>query len=578
MASSIKQTELEQALASARGVFAVVGGFSLFINLLMLVSPIYMLQVYDRVLTSRSEDTLIMLTVLAVGLLAINAVLELARSKLLVRLGGRLDARLNDRVFAARFDHALAGGVGAHGQPLRDLEQLRAFLTGPGLVALFDVPWTPLFIALIFLFHPVLGAVALIGAVLLFAIALGSELATRGPQQRAATHAIQAHDFADAAVRNAEAIRAMGMLPGLRHRWLARHQAALAHQATAADRAAGLNAGAKFIRPGLQIAVLGLGAYLVILEQITPGVMIATSIIMGRALAPVEATINHWRSFIGARGAHGRLDELLGRHGAPAERMPLPPPEGRLRLEGVTALPPGARAPVLHGISFELARGELLGVIGPSAAGKSTLARMLVGVWPPTSGHVRLDGAELRDWSPAELGRHIGYLPQDVELFDGTVHENIARFGAPDPEGVVAAARTAGAHEMILALSDGYDTRIGEAGSVLSGGQRQRIGLARALYGAPALIVLDEPNANLDGEGEEALRTSLGSLKALGRTVVVISHRPNILATVDTLLMLRDGRIELFGPQKDALPKLMRTVRGPGAAAANMEVSHVGST
>ena len=561
MTKKSRSNALHMALTSARRVFMGVGVFSCFINVLMLVAPIYMLQVYDRVLASGSHDTLMALTVLAVSLIAVCAVLELVRSRILVRLAARFERDLHEPVFSALFAHELQARTANGGQSLRDVEQLRGFLSGPGVVAFLDCPWTPAFIALIFLFHPMLGVVALVGALLLFAVAIVSELATRRPLQASVARLHGAQEFATSALRNAEAIRAMGMLDPLRARWSRLQSDGLAMQDQASDNAGSLTALSKFIRPCLQIAMLGFGAWLVLREAITPGVMIAASIIMGRALAPVEAAINNWRQFISARGAHGRLTELLDASPPAADRLALDPPKGVLTLDNVAAVAPQGGKPVLQGVSFKLEPGQMLGVIGPSAAGKSTLARLMVGVWPPLSGHVRLDGADLGQWRPEQLGAHVGYLPQDVELFTGTVAENIARLQEPIPEQVVAAAKLCGAHEMILCLSDGYDTQIGESGSVLSGGQRQRIALARALYGDPRLIVLDEPNASLDSDGEEALQRTLTELNARGRTTVVVSHRPAILTKVDLVAVLRGGRLDTFGRRDDVLPRLVNAMR-----------------
>jgi PrtD family type I secretion system ABC transporter len=578
---STRKSALERAYGAARRLFGVVGVFSLFINLMMLATPLYMLQVYDRVLTSRSVDTLIALSVLVIGLLGVSALLEVLRGRLLVRIGTRFDAEITEALFAAPIDRRLRKGDGSSSQPFHDLETLRGFIGGAGLVALFDMPWMPLYIALIFLFHPLLGVIALGGAVVLFVLALVSELSTRKPMQAAATRTQQARDLAEASVRNAEVVRAMGMFDGLRARWLDVHREALGLNVQAQDVGGVISTFAKFIRFILQVAVLGVGAWLVILEQITPGVMIAASIILGRGLAPVEAAIAHWRSMISARGASRRIRSLIEAHGVEREGMPLPAPAGKLVVDAVTARPPGVSKPALYSVSFALAPGEALGLIGPSAAGKSTLARILVGVWQPTVGHVRLDAADIADWDPRQLGPHIGYLPQDVELFSGTVAENIARFGAPDPERVVKAARCAGSHELILHLPEGYDTQIGESGSAVSAGQRQRIALARALYGDPALVVLDEPNANLDAEGEEALRGALTRLHDNKQTVIVISHRPSVLAVVDQVMVLRNGRVETIGTREEVLPKMVRTVRddsapgAPGQEAGNVIVTRM---
>lgn len=559
-APAISENEVRAALRDARGAFFVVAGFSLFINVMMLTVPIYMLQIYDRVLTSRSQDTLIMLTILAVSLLALNAFVEVARQHVLVRVGARLHERLGGPVFAKLMANHASADPDIGSQPLRDLENLRSFLTGPGLLAFFDAPWTPLYLALIFLFHPLLGAVALVGAIILFLVALMTEITTRGALERASRASGAAYSFVDAAARNSEAIQAMGMLGNLRRRWMTHHREGFLWQAVASDRAGVLSAMAKFIRPLLQIGILGLGAYLAIQQVISPGVMIAASIIMGRALAPVEAAIGNWRNFVGARGAHRRLRELLEDSSTPTDSLQLPQPNGELIAEDLFVRPPGVEKPVIKRARFGLAPGEALGIIGPSAAGKSTLARALVGVWRPMSGHVRLDGVEIADWNREDIGRHLGYMPQDVELFDGTVAENIARFGDLDADAIVTAAKAADAHRMILKLPQGYETRLGDGGRVLSGGQRQRVALARALYGKPALVVLDEPNSNLDADGETALRRTLETIKDWQTTVVIISHRPSVLSSVDKLLVLAGGEVQMFGPRQEVMSKLPRPV------------------
>lgn len=549
-------SDLTTALQAVRGSFVMTGVFSFFINILMLTAPLYMLQVYDRVLTSRSHPTLIALTILAGGMLLVMGALDFIRSRILVRSGARIDEKLNGSVFNAVFQKCLTDRDMQGGQPLRDLDAVRQFLTGPGPFALFDAPWMPVYIAVIFLFHPMLGLIALSGACLLFAFALHNEILTRGPLQRANMLSGQANAFATSSLRNADAIAAMGMGPAMLNRWRRQHLAGLSIQGVASDRAGVISAATKAIRMFLQVAILGVGAALAIDQIITPGAMIAASIIMGRALAPVEQALGHWRGFVGARTAKRRLQELLAAYNAQDDAMQLPPPEGRLAVEALAAAPPGVAKPVLRDVSFSLDPGDALGVIGPSASGKTTLARLLVGVWPSLAGTIRLDGATVYDWPSDALGRYVGYLPQDVALFDGTVAENISRFDEePDPEAIVAAARKANVHDMILHLPQGYDTRIGENGSTLSGGQRQRIGLARALYGDPILVVLDEPNSNLDAAGDEALTEAILGLKARGATVVVMAHRPSAIAAVDKLLFLLDGRVVAFGPKEDVLAK-----------------------
>jgi PrtD family type I secretion system ABC transporter len=558
---------LRHASAEVRRILVCVGLFSAVINLLMLVGPIYMLQVYDRVLASGSVPTLVYLTVAAGGLILAGALLEGARSRVLVRLAGRADGLFSEALFARLHETALAGG-GDRAQPLRDVETVRGFVTGSGLFFFFDAPWVPLFLAFVFLLHPLLFAVALTGAAILFALAMATELATRRLLAEATGHAVAATDFAASALRNAESAEAMGMLPGLRRRWLEHHRAGLALQALASDRAGILTAVVKFVRPVLQVAILGVGAWLVLGHEITAGAMVAASIIMGRALAPVEGAIGTWRGFVAARAAFARVKALLSAPGRRTSALPLPAPAGTVTVEKLVAAAPGGTAAIIKGISFGLEAGEALGIVGPSAAGKSTLARLMVGVWTPANGHVRLDGVDIAAWNHLEVGPHIGYLPQEIELFDGTIAENIARFGDADADAVVAAARLAGVHDMILRLPAGYDTAIGRSGTVLSGGQRQRIGLARALYGNPAFVVLDEPNSNLDSIGEHALRQALTALKRRGTTIVVVAHRPSVLGAVDKVMVLRDGMIEQFGPREEVLATLAPVAQVAQAPAA----------
>lgn len=566
--------ELERILLSFRHAFFTVGVFSFFINLILLVPAIYMLQIYDRVLMSRNETTLWVITAIALGFYVLMGVLEAARSMVLVRVSNKLDMALNHRVFTAAFEHRLKLGRGNPGQALADLTNVRQFLTGNGLFAFFDAPWAPIFIVVIAFLHPLLGALSLLGAIILFFLAWLTEVATRKPLAQANVHATASQQFANNNLRNAEVIEAMGMLDNLVGRWFERQKKMLAMQALASERAGRISALTKLVRLTLQSLILGVGAWLAIDGTITPGAMIAASILMGRALAPVELAIATWKQLIGARAAYHRLDQLLSDFPPRQPGMSLPPPEGRVSVEHLVASAPGSQVPILKGVSFAIQPGEVMGIIGPSASGKSTLARLLVGVWPAMSGKVRLDGADVYTWNKAELGRYIGYLPQDIELFDGTIAENIARFGEIDAEKVVEAARRAGVHEMILRFPKGYDTPIGEAGSVLSGGQRQRIALARALYGDPVLIVLDEPNSNLDDNGEAALVQAVLQLKQAGRTVIVITHRTSILAAVDKLLLLVDGSVQLFGPRNEVLAALAQrqqpTVAAPAAAVSQI--------
>ena len=543
--------------------------FSLFINILAFVSPLYMLQIYDRVITSRNTMTLIALSVIAVFLISVYAALEKIRSAILVRLGILFSNLSRSRLFDAVLQGNLLEPRRGHTQALRDLDTIREFLTGTGLISFCDAPWVPIFVVGCFILHPWYGYIATAGATLIFGFAIANELLTRKQLKAASSNAIVAGSYASATFRNAEVLHAMGMLPGLRERWLRRHDDGLKMQASASDRAGHLVAASKFLRVLLQIAILGTGAYLSIEQESTPGAMIAASIIMGRALAPVELAVGNWKGFIAARSAYDRIMSLFGILRGEPEKLPLPAPEGHLSVENVISVPPGAKEPVLRGISFALRPGEALGVLGPSAAGKSSLARVLVGVWPTAHGKVRIDGAEISHWDPQRLGRHIGYLPQDVELFSGSIAENIARFNELNEVEIIAAARMAGVHDMVQALSAGYNTQIGEGGVALSGGQRQRIGLARALYGKPAYIILDEPNASLDADGEAALLSAIQQLRQNGSTVVLITHKTNILATVDKLLVLSHGQLAGFGSRDEILSKLLGPRLAPVPAAAS---------
>ena len=552
-----KVSEIRSAVIACSPAFLATAVFSFFLNLLMLVVPLYMLQVFDRVLSSRSESTLLMLTILAGFMLLVLGILEAVRARVLVRTGVKFEGLLRNRVFAAVFERSVGAPGGTRTQALQDLDVLRQFLTGSGLFALLDAPWAPIFIAVIFLLHPWLGMAALAGALVLFALALLNEALTRGPLEAASERSIKASTFAETSLDNAEVLKALGMLGGIRSRWSQYRLAAVSQQARASDRAGLVLASTKSVRLYIQVLLLGIGAYLTMEQRITPGAMIAAAILLGRGLAPVELAVGNWRGFVAARAALGRLKELLATVPADKPGMRLPRPEGRVSFEQVIATAPGSDAgsPILKGVSFQLLPGGALGVIGPTAAGKSTLARLLVGVWRATRGTVRLDGADVFAWSRADLGNHIGYQPQEVKLFDGTVAENIARFGKVDAEAVVAAARKAAAHELVLRLPRGYDTLVGAYGHTLSGGQRQRIGLARALYGDPSLIVLDEPNTNLDQPGERALLATIAALKEAGRTLVIVAHRPNILASVDHILCLNEGVVDMLGTRDEVIAR-----------------------
>jgi len=554
----LPQTELLGVILSFKRAFYVAGLFSLFINLLGLIPSIYMLQVYDRVLQSRNPTTLVMLTVIMLGFYVMLGMLELSRSRLLIRVGAQLDTRLNDRVFVASFERNLKRAGGNAGQAMGDLTNIRQFLTGNGLFAFFDAPWTPIYLIVIFLFSPWLGLFALCASIMLFSLAWATEVRTRKPLAEATQVAIAANNYATNNLRNAEVIEAMGMLENLKGKWLKKQLKFIALQNEASDKGASINAISSFVRIAVQSLVLGGGALLVIEGQMTPGGMIAASILLGKALGPVQLAIGTWKQLLSARTAYHRLEELMQEHPVRTPGMALPQPQGELRVEGVMAGAPGTNGLILKQVGFHVSPGEIVGIIGPSASGKSTLARLMVGVWPALSGKVRLDGADVYSWNKEELGPSVGYLPQDIELFEGTIADNIARFGEVDAEKVVEAAKLAGVHEMILRFPKGYDTDIGAGGSVLSGGQRQRIGFARAIYGSPSFVVLDEPNSNLDDAGEAALVQAVLRLKANGTTVVLITHRTNIIGVVDKLLLLVDGTVQLFGPRDQVLLSLQQ--------------------
>jgi ATP-binding cassette subfamily C protein len=528
------------------------------INVLLLSGSMFMLQVYDRVLPSRSVPTLVALVALIAILYAFQGILEFLRGRMLARVGRALDERISDDVYRGIVQSALRPTGGNGLQALRDLDQLRGFLTGLGPTALFDLPWMPLYLGLCFLFHFWIGVAALAGAVLLVLLTLATEIFTRRPTIEAAQFGALRVAAADASRRNAEVLLAMGMTDRLAERWSRSHQDYLQSQQRASDTAGGLGTCSRIMRMMLQSSVLAVGAWLVIHQEATAGIMIAASIITARALAPVELAIAHWRGFLAARQSWARLSQTLARLPR-TEPVPLPKPERTLDLESVSIAPPGQAELVVHDVTLRLNAGQGLGVIGPSAAGKSSLARAIVGVWPAARGKIRLDDGALDQWEPARLGVHIGYLPQDIELFDGTIAENIARFQADaDPEEIFTAARAANVHEMVLRLPDGYDTRIGEAGAALSAGQRQRIGLARALYGNPFLVVLDEPNSNLDAEGDQALTEAILAVRRRGGIVVVVAHRAAALAGVDVVLALAGGRIQAFGQKEETLRQVTK--------------------
>ena len=543
---------LSQAYGRFRAIILTTFFFSFFTNLLMFVGPLYMLQIYDRVLSSRSENTLVMITVIAVGLLVIYGILEFLRSRMLVRAGMQFDdiiaSPLFSRVVKMQLINPAAGGRNA----LQDADKVRDFLTGQGILAFFDAPWVPIFLALCFAFHFWLGVTATVGAVIIFVLALMNELLTRNALQDANNAGSAAAYFAGSTLQNAEVIRAMGMEDRLAARWLEQRDKMLDGQTRASDRAGAIVATSKFVRMSMQVAILGVGAYLAMHQQISPGIMIAASIVMGRALAPVEQAVGNWKGFVSARQSGARLKRLFEALPEEEQRTELPKPKGDLRVEGLTAVIPETRDTVLRAVTFEIDRGDTLAIVGPSGSGKSTLVRHIAGAATAAGGAVRLDGTELKHWDPVQLGDNMGYLAQDIKLFAGTVAENIARFD-PDAkdEDIIAAATLAGAHGMIQNLRNGYETQVGEGGTGLSGGQRQRVGLARAVYKLPALIVLDEPNSSLDNDGEEGLMRCLRQLKTLGRTVVVVTHKANLLELCNKTLVMADGKVQRFGTTQD---------------------------
>ena len=571
MASQKKQENLiEKVVATSRAALMSVGVFSMFINVLMLTGPLFMLQIYDRVLTSRSVPTLLAFSLLVVALYAFLGVLEFVRQRVLVRIGHRFDEQAGPTAFETYVELPLvAGPRGDVVQPIRDIDQVRGFFAGPAITALFDMPWMPVYIAIIFLFHPILGFVALGGAVFLFIIALITDIATKNALKEANSLTGRRMTFAEAGRRNAEVIKGMGMRAAVSRVWSEVNQRYVRAYANASDRTGGFSVLTKVFRLFLQSAILAVGAWLAILEEISPGTMIAGSIIMTRALQPVEMAVTNWRTLVQSRQAYQRLKKTLGM--LPGDdRMQLEPPNQRLTVENVTIVPPGTHAPTLVGAGFEMPAGSAIGVIGPSGSGKSTLARALVGVWPLARGHVRLDGAPLDQWIPEQLGRYIGYLPQDVELFDGTVAQNIARFDADQtPEAVIAAAKLSGLHDLVLRLPDGYDTQVGEGAAVLSAGQRQRLALARALYKDPFLVVLDEPNSNLDGDGEAALTHAIRAVKERGGIVVIVAHRAGAVVAVDRLVVIENGRQSAIGPRDEILAKIMQ--QRPQVGAQNQQ-------
>jgi ATP-binding cassette subfamily C protein len=559
-APSGPKSELRDALRSCLAAFIGIGLFSGLINLLMLTGSLYMLEVYDRILPSRSVPTLIGLSILTAVLFTFQALLEITRGRLLVRIGNQLDCRLGARVYDVVVRLPLRARAGGDGlQPMRDLDTVRAFLSGLGPTALFDLPWIPLYVAICFAFHVLIGVTVLCGAIILVALTLTTEILSRRPIKAATAQAALRNRLAEISRRNADALAAMGMAEALRSRWLDLGRAHLAQQKRVNDVTGGLGAAGRVLRMALQSAVLGVGALLVIWQEATAGIIIAGSILAGRALAPIDLAIANWKGFVAARQSWQRLGQLFAAMPAAAPRLELPAPTHTLSAEALGVAPPGLQKLAVHDVNLTLKAGSAVGVVGPSASGKSSLVRSVVGVWPAARGCVRLDGAAIDQWTPESLGRHIGYLPQDVELIEGTIAENIARFSPDAPAAaVIAAAKAAGVHDLVVSLPAGYETQVGEQGAALSAGQQQRIALARALYGDPFLVVLDEPNSNLDAEGEEALTRAILGVRARGGIVIVVAHRPSALAAVDHLLVMARGTQQAFGLKEEILPRLIR--------------------
>ncbi len=568
-----QRSELTQALWTFRREFLVVGVFSMVANVLMLSPTLYMLQVYDRVMVSRSELTLLAMSLITLFLFCVMAFAEWMRSRVLVRSGVRLDAMLGTRVFNASFEANLAPSGVSPARSFGDLIQIRQFLTGNGILAFFDTPWTPVYMAVLFILHPMLGWLALFFAAVQGALAWFGHRSTVAPAEEASKASSEASMYLQGKLRNAEVLEPMGMVHNLRPRWAQRHDQAQQLQGRAQALTHRITAWSKFIRYAQQSLALGAGALLVIDGQLSPGGMIAANVLMTRALAPIDMLVGTWRGFIGARGAFGRLEALLAAHPERDPALSRVAPQGAITLREVVAVAPGRAEPILKGVNVAVAPGTVTVVLGPSGSGKSTLARCMVGIWPGVSGEVLLDGLPISGWDRNELGPYLGYLPQDIELFEGSIAENIARFGEVSPEKVIAAARSAGLHEMILRFPKGYDTPIGEAGNLLSGGQRQRIGLARAVYGDPVLVVLDEPNANLDDVGEAALVRTVQELKAKGRTVFLITHRPGIVAVADRLLILRNGMVQTEGPRDEVLASMRAAQATPARAGSSDALS-----
>ena len=552
---------LTRAVKEGYSPLAFAAAFSLVSNLLYMALPLYTFQIYGRVMTSASVSTLLVITFGVLACFIISGVVDHYRAKVLIHFGVLLDQRVSGHIFAALFEGNLRGNPAAKSQALRDLDTFRQMLTGSAFGVVFDLPWMPIFMLVLFVISPSVGIVTVLGAVLLFGIALVQDRSTRPPMKEANEAAIRSYAFTDAALRNSEAVRAMGMTEPLGGRWAVFRQITMDRSSVASQRASMLSNYSKFARQAVQVLIIAIGAYLVVKGKIHSGLLFANMILAARALQPIERLVASWDPLMNGTRSYDRLMTLLSTYKPGKTSMALPAATGQISVEGVNFAAPGGDRYILRNVNFRIEAGEMLGIIGPSGAGKSTLSRLLVGIWPPSNGSVRLDGADVFGWERTDFGRNCGYLPQDVELFSGTIRDNIARF-RPDAEDsqVVWAAKVAGVHQLILRLPNGYDTDLGETGAALSAGQRQRVGLARAIMGQPRLLVLDEPNASLDAEGEEALMTALDAIKAGGATIIVVSHKPTIFRSADKMLVMRDGQVELFGP-RDAV--MARFAQGP---------------
>jgi PrtD family type I secretion system ABC transporter len=549
--------------------FGFAGVFSLISNLLYLALPIYTMQVYDRVLNGQSQATLFVLSFGCLGAFLISGVIDHFRARVLINFGVIFDERTAGPVFSTLFEAVVRRDIQARAQSLRDLDSLRQTITGPAISVLFDLPWIPVFMGVLFIIDPIIGFATLLGGIVLLILAILQDRGSRPALKEANDAALQSYAFTEAALRNGEVVRALGMLPSIGDQWAKYRTTTMERSASASDRSSMFGTAIRVASMGMQIVTVGLGAWLVITGKIGPGVMFANMILGARALQPIQRVVGSWSAFVAGQQAYDRLSRLLEQYEAPGPVTILPRPDGHLSVEAVSFAPRGAAALVLNGVSFQVGPGETLGIVGPSGAGKSTLTRLLMGVWKPGSGVVRLDGADVYQWDRGSFGSYAGYLPQDIELFSGSVRANIARF-RPDAtdEAVVKAAKLAGAHEMIVRLPQGYDTQLGEQASILSVGQRQRVGLARALFGEPAYVVLDEPNAALDSEGEAALLQALDVLKQAGSTVVIVSHKPNVFRNADKMLVLKNGKVELFGPREQVMARIMQAAAAPAIPQA----------